>query len=203
MSLVNDFDSMQHIFDYAFDSCLHVNPSEHPILLADPISNTRDRREKLCQIMFEYYKTPAVFMASTAVLSAFSVGKTTALILDSGGSITSCVPVFEGFALRRSVRRTRMAGEFLDRSLEHILTNVHPTTPPILPAFKINKKWNDYTQAFQITRNDNPALTESYNRFMTLDLFRDIKENTCRVADSGAFDFKYYSFFLFYLYLFF
>ena len=57
-SLVSDFDAIEHVFDYAFDDCLHVNPQEHPLMLADPVGNTREKREKMCQLLFEHYKSP-------------------------------------------------------------------------------------------------------------------------------------------------
>jgi actin-related protein len=76
---------------------------EHPLIIADPLGNTRDRREKICALAFEQHRAPALFLASTAVLNAFAMGKTSALILDVGAGVTSAVPVFEGFKLLKGM----------------------------------------------------------------------------------------------------
>ena len=46
--------------------------------------NTKEKREKLTEIMFEKYKIPAIFLCKSAVLSAFASGRSTALVLDGG-----------------------------------------------------------------------------------------------------------------------
>jgi actin-related protein len=46
---------------------------------------------------------PALFIAKNAVLSAFSFGRTTALVIDCGGSTTSVCPVHDGHALRHAM----------------------------------------------------------------------------------------------------
>jgi len=53
-------------------------------MLAEPTHNTRAAREKAVQVLFETQGCPALFMAKSAVLSAFAVGKQTALVVDAG-----------------------------------------------------------------------------------------------------------------------
>ena len=54
------------------------------------------RREQLCELMFEKYNVPAFFLVKNAVLSAFANGRSTALVVDSGSTHTSAVPVHDG-----------------------------------------------------------------------------------------------------------
>ena len=42
----------------------------------------------MLELLFEKFDVPAVYPARSPVLAAFGVGKTTALVLDSGGSAT-------------------------------------------------------------------------------------------------------------------
>ena len=51
--------------------------------------------------MFEKYNVPAFFLVKNAVLSAFANGRSTALVLDSGSSHTSAIPVHEGYVLQQ------------------------------------------------------------------------------------------------------
>ena len=53
--------------------------------------NTRQKREKLTEIMFEKYNVPAFFLCKNAVLSAFANGRSTGLVLDSGATHTAAV----------------------------------------------------------------------------------------------------------------
>lgn len=55
-----------------------------------------------------------------------------------------------------------MAGDFLDVALEQWMTKNHT----IVPAYRLNKKWNDFTQSLQVT-TENYNVTDSYARFMT------------------------------------
>ena len=41
-------------------------------------------REKTVELMFEKFKSPALFLAKNAVLSAFATAKQTALVVDAG-----------------------------------------------------------------------------------------------------------------------
>ena len=63
--------------------------------------NLKEKREKLTELLFEKYEVPALFLCKNAVLSAFSVGRSTGLIVDSGASHTSAIPVHDGYVLQK------------------------------------------------------------------------------------------------------
>ena len=52
--------------------------------------------------MFEKYQVPAFYIVKNAVLSAFANGRSTGLVVDSGQSMTSAVPVLDGYVLTQS-----------------------------------------------------------------------------------------------------
>ena len=55
--------------------------------------------------MFEKYNVPAFFLVKNAVLAAFANGRSTGLVLDSGASHTSAIPVHEGYVLQQVSNR--------------------------------------------------------------------------------------------------
>jgi len=51
------------------------------------------------------------------VLSCFSSGRSTALILDTGAYSTYAVPIYDGYAMQKSIVKYDIAGEFLTEML--------------------------------------------------------------------------------------
>ncbi|CAG8511380.1 9058_t:CDS:2 [Scutellospora calospora] len=53
--LVQDWDALEQIWDYALRKRLQVDPTEHPLFVTEAAWNTREIREKLTEIAFEKY----------------------------------------------------------------------------------------------------------------------------------------------------
>ncbi len=68
---------------------LHIKSEEYAVLLAEPSHNTRREREKTVELLFERFKSPAAFLAKSAVLASFAVGRQTSLVIDSGHNSTT------------------------------------------------------------------------------------------------------------------
>ena len=71
--------------------------------------------------MFETFKTPAMHVAMQAILSAYAVGRTAGLILDSGDGVSHTVPIYEGYTIPRAILRIDLAGRDLTNYLMTIL----------------------------------------------------------------------------------
>ena len=56
--------------------------------------NPKANREKMTEIMFESFEVPAYYLAIQAVLSLYSSGRTTGLVLDAGDGVTHTVPIY-------------------------------------------------------------------------------------------------------------
>ena len=119
--VVNNWDDMENIWGHIFTNELRVAPEEHNVLITDAPCNPKENREKMAQIMFETFNVPRLYISIQAVLSLYSAGKNTGLVLDSGDGVTHAVPIFEGYCLPHAILRLDIAGRDLTEYMVNLL----------------------------------------------------------------------------------
>ena len=120
--VVNNWDDMEKIWGHIFTNELRVAPEEHNVLITDAPCNPKENREKMAQIMFETFNVPGLYISIQAVLSLYSAGKNTGLVLDSGDGVTHAVPIFEGYCLPHAILRLDIAGRDLTEYMVNLLS---------------------------------------------------------------------------------
>jgi len=108
--IVTNWDDMEKVWEYCFSNELRVDASEHKVLLTEAPRNPKANREKMTQLMFETFQCAGLYVAIQAVLSLYSNGRTTGMVVDSGDGVTHTVPVFEGFQIPHAVKKNFIAG---------------------------------------------------------------------------------------------
>jgi actin len=108
-TVVHDWDALEKLWDWCFAEELNVDPEAFPVLVMDSVLENKKARETMAKIMFEKFNVKSFYVATDAVLSLFSSGVTSGLVLESGDEVSRAVPVFEGFPLRHAATSTRLA----------------------------------------------------------------------------------------------
>ena len=120
-SRVEDWKGVKKIWTHIFNNELLVSPDEHNIMVIEPAHSLKSDREKVTNVMFEKFTAHGFYLANSAVLSLFSNGRTSGIVVESSFQSTDIVPVFEGYAMPHSSVKFDLGGEDLTKFMVELL----------------------------------------------------------------------------------
>lgn len=170
------WDLVEQIWQHAVEHTLNSKPEEHPLLVCCNTAEPDEARAKYCEVLFEKLRPPALFIARNAMLSAFSTGRHSALVVDVGGGSTTVAPVIEGYVMRKAVRQcTAAGGEALDAHLQKLVEQ--HLQRPIEPPCSFARRLPPQSAGASAAEQAQP----SFVRWAQRQVVRDLKHATCRV----------------------
>lgn len=125
---IDNWVDMEEVWNKTY-SLLGLEASEHPVLVTEPPLCSLRHREKMAEMFFEVYNVPELNISVTGLMAIYGTGRTTGFVLDIGEGITQCVPVFDGYLEKASVKRSDFGGQELQMYLQKILCDMgYPMT---------------------------------------------------------------------------
>mmetsp|Transcript_47449 Transcript_47449/g.34733 ORF Transcript_47449/g.34733 Transcript_47449/m.34733 type:complete len:206 (+) Transcript_47449:36-653(+) len=102
---------MENMWEYILEKELNLEPKNMSVLLTDSAFNSKENKQKVAEVMFEKFRVKELAILNTAVLSLFSTGRTSGIVVESGEGLSYTVPVFEGYALPHAMHKLDIAGQ--------------------------------------------------------------------------------------------
>lgn len=120
--IVQDWGLMEKVWEHCFYNELRVDPSEYNCYLTEAPGNPKANREKMTEIMFEKFQVKGMYVAIQAILSLYTMGRTTGVVIDSGDGVTHTVPVYEGFSIPHAIHKNFIAGRAITDHMVNLLS---------------------------------------------------------------------------------
>lgn len=185
-SIIEDWDAAKELWRSALSE---MSPSrtadyldESPLLITEPFWNSQENQIKQMEFALEDLKAPAMYIAKSPVLSLFSAGRGTGLVIDVGEQTCSVTPVVDGFCLYKSARRGKRAGNFLSEKVNEKLFELN-NQQEIVSQYQIKSKSKVELGAEpQYVLRDLPdGITDSFKKFQQKQVIDSFKEAIVQV----------------------
>ena len=117
---ITDWSGISNVLHHV-NSTLGADASNHPLLMSEAALTARPQRSKLGQILFEQIQHPSVVFCVQPIISLYSTGNTTGVVLDVGEGVTQACPVYKGYSVREATRRVDFGGRDVTHHLQSLL----------------------------------------------------------------------------------
>lgn len=185
---VTDWALLEAILDYAVVKCMGAKWEEFPVIIAENASWDAQFRPKVTTLLFETFGVPAVYLARAPVLSAFAMGKHTALVVDCGASAVRVSPVYDGYLIKSgALFEEAIGGDAVSAQLKAMLKVDIAMETVRIPQEVLSKDpvALGAPPAAVISKEVEAAATASYIAFHQSAILDDIKESIVQVAENA------------------
>uniref|UniRef100_A0A8C7XKP4 Actin-like 6A n=1 Tax=Oryzias sinensis TaxID=183150 RepID=A0A8C7XKP4_9TELE len=180
--MIEDWDSFQAILDHTYKMHFKSEPSLHPVLMSEASHLFRVPRilrnvpeMTHCPVCVEYFLY--------CELSRFANGRSTGLVLDSGATHTTAIPVHDGYVLQQGIVKSPLAGDFMSMQCRELFQELNVE---IIPPYMIASKdpVREGSPASWKKKEKLPQVTRSWHNYMCNCVIQDFQASVLQVSDS-------------------
>ena len=164
-----------HFFGLEGDGLLGAKSEDNNIIVAEqPFAPPKDR-EKICEMLFEKFRSPSVSFIKTSALGAFATGRTSALTVDVGHSVVTSCAVQDGFFLRNTIAKSDFAGRDLSEAVIDLMRKKKQNLN-LYPTHLLNNSF------------DELSFHRTFTSYHVLETSQRVKEALCYVSKLSPFE---------------
>lgn len=115
-----DIDMLECVYQDLFRR-LEADATERNVILTEPQFMTDRDRTRIAEIMFETFNVPSLYMKHQALLSMYSYGATTGVVVDIGDRL-DIVPLDSGYVIEKGVSKLRTGGGQVSEALTRLMS---------------------------------------------------------------------------------
>lgn len=163
---IMDWDSFYEILNYIFYSLLRIDDlSKYPVFYCESPFMNRETKEYIARLLFETHRIRSLIMMPTPLLSLFSVGLTTGLVIESGDGLSWVCPIINGRMVDHAVQKLPLAGVDVNHNLKNLLMRegINIASSAVDEIIRDIKEKNCY---FVLDPNNPPRTGEMFNALM-------------------------------------
>ena len=191
-SEIRDWEGLEFLWDEGVRRRLGFSAEEDlpPLILVEsPVLWSQSARERLCQVAFEKFRVPALFMGKAPVLTVFESGRHTGLVVDIGAGAVSVTPVYDGYVLKNAAVVQRGFGsEWLSEQLrialqEDLKINLEKELRASCEIKSKQPVGLGESSNYELT-SDASKLSESFLEYHRGKVLDELKESVVQIPES-------------------
>jgi actin-related protein len=189
LCLVEDFDILDALWHEGFKS-LRADVRSSPVMIIEPPYAPPSQRERTAELLFEGHGVPFLYLARAPVCQAFSVGRTSAIVVDIGASATRVTPVVDGYALNKGQLVSEVGGSVISAAMHEALLRSGQLGPNgVVPRALVRKTPRAGSEKnkllWDVSTADSSTLSRSMLETLKLEAVDDVKKAIAHVAEVG------------------
>ena len=118
---------MIKVWHHCFYSELLAEIAEQPLLITETANASPQNKLEMASIFFETFNCPAIYFMPSNILSLYSIGRTSGIVIDSGHDVTNVMPVFEGYSIREAIKTDLYGGKAVVEGLMKVFEEKIPS----------------------------------------------------------------------------
>jgi len=120
---ITDWTYFRKIIDYVFFN-LRVDPTLVNILYAIHPLFPKEDLKRLFELFLEHYRCMAFYPVLDSMLTLYSGGFQTGIVIEIGDSSTRIVPIYKGYKINHAIKNLQVGGKYLTRYMENLLGSI-------------------------------------------------------------------------------
>ncbi|CAB1314302.1 unnamed protein product [Coregonus sp. 'balchen'] len=118
----------------------------------------------------------------------FANGRSTGLVLDSGATHTTAIPVHDGYVLQQGIVKSPLAGDFMSMQCRELFQELNvEIVPPYMIASKVRPAKDAVREGAPASwkkKEKLPQVTRSWHNYMCNTVIQDFQASVLQVSDS-------------------